>query len=145
MTIRFALLLLLVLPLAPAGCSGDRRPTTIAVTGRISYEGRPLAAGAITFYPDDAQKETTTRPALGVIDEQGRYSLSTFRTGDGAMPGAYRVSIESLSNERSIERPDARETWAIPEKYGRADTSGLVATVPADRRGVMVIDFDLKP
>jgi len=145
MTLRFTLPLVLVLPLALAGCGGNHRPTTIAVTGRISYAGRPLAAGAITFYPDEVRKETTARPALGVIDEHGHYSLSTFRTGDGVMPGAYRVSIESLSSDRSIERPDARETWAIPERYGRTDTSGLIAMVPAGHRGALVIDFELQP
>jgi hypothetical protein len=142
---RFELPLVLMVVLSLSGCSGNQRPTTIAVTGNVSFAGRPLASGAITFYPDEARQETTTRPALGVIDKDGRYSLSTFRAGDGVMPGSYRVSIESLSSERKIERPDARETWAIPERYGRTDTSGLVATVPADPRGVMVIDFLLEP
>jgi hypothetical protein len=145
MTIRSGLPLVVMVVSALPGCSGDQRPTTIAVTGRVSFAGRPLASGAITFYPDEARHEPGARPALGVIDKDGRYSLSTFRKGDGARPGSYRISIESLSGERSIERPDARETWAIPERYGRTDTSGLVATVPADRRGVMVIDFVLDP
>jgi hypothetical protein len=145
MTIRFAPLWVVVVVLTLPGCSGDQRPTTIAVTGRVSVAGRPLASGAITFYPDEIRHEAAARPAMGVIDKDGQYSLSTFRSGDGVMPGSYRVSIESLTSERSIERPDAQDTWAIPERYGRTDTSGLVATVSGDRRGVMVIDFELEP
>lgn len=145
MRIRFGLPQVLIAMLALPGCGGDQRPTTIAVTGRVSFMGQPLASGAITFYPVDAQREIAVRPALGVIDKDGHYTLSTFRADDGVMPGSYLVAIESHSNEQSIERPDVQETWAIPKRYGRTDTSGLGATVSADRRGVMVIDFELEP
>jgi hypothetical protein len=125
------------------GCGGKRLPATRPVRGIVRFEGRPLVSGAISFYPVDERAGRTNRPAVGVISSDGSYRLSTFRTGDGAMPGRYLVAIESLSTERTIENPEAPEEWAIPRRYGTTGESGLAASVPSEGTGGVTIDFDL--
>ncbi|HBO44375.1 MAG TPA: hypothetical protein DD670_10670 [Planctomycetaceae bacterium] len=83
------------------------------------------------------------RPARGCLDGDGTYRLSSFRTNDGAQPGQYVVVITSYTNSPSIDAMGPPPKWAIPASYGRADTSGLSATISADASGEVEINFDL--
>ena len=116
-----------------AGC-GDSLPDTVPVTGTATIDGQPIANGDVTFHPHEIADGLPRRPARGSLDEQGTFQLSTFRSGDGAVPGIYRVTIHSYSN-----RPDKFDDsgtftpeWGIPQRYGNPETSGLVVEVSAD-------------
>jgi hypothetical protein len=79
--------LLLLAMTACIGCVGGR---TSSVTGRVITAGRPVPHAVITFSTPGAPV------AVGESDAAGRYSLSTFRPGDGAVPGMHAVSVEPL-------------------------------------------------
>jgi hypothetical protein len=114
------------------GC-GDRLSS---VTGRISYKGKPLSAGTVTFV------SPTGPAATGEIGKDGSYKLLTPGKGGGAIPGSYNVAFRSLApvnpNDHS---PDRRLTLTIPEKYMNHRISGVRAEV---KEGANVIDFDLE-
>jgi len=125
-------------PQAKADATPSLQPAK--VTGTVTLDGKPLAGATIVFRPQKG------RPASGVTDGQGRYSLSTSAKDDGALPGVYRVTIaadsqdpaksnEPQSNRRAADKP------AIPARYSNPATTGLTTEVCP---GPNVFDFELK-
>jgi len=127
------------------GCGGGGSGTA-AVSGRITYKGKPLAKANVSFTP----AEGATRAAAAITDDSGYYTLGTFSIKDGAIPGKYRVSIIARGPDRP---PKPGETGsgmpgemmpgdpAIPTKYFAPDSSGLTFEV---KRGSNPANFDLK-
>lgn len=99
-----------------AGCGQDR-PECVPAAGQVFIDGQPLSAGQIRVIPTDA------RAATGKIDQEGRFTLTTFEQGDGCVPGTHAVEITA------VDTTGDRMVQLVPEKYGRADTSGLSITV----------------
>lgn len=133
------------------GCGDDGIGRRYAVSGTVSYKGKPVDQGTITFEPVD----TAGRVAAGTISA-GSYSLTTMSPDDGALPGKYRVTIMSKDFDAAIasdpraknaEDPQKQAHFAnkvaknlVPAKYQLADTSTLTATVEARSNR---LDFDL--
>ena len=130
------------------GC--DSKPNTGAVTGVVTFEGKPVTEGTVTFYPSEGG-----RPAIGHLGSDGAFTLTTFQVNDGALLGEHKVTIEakqvtnvppppkSLAEEvsqASAPRARAKVKWLVPEKYADQTNSGLTATVTD---GANQIDFDL--
>ena len=85
---------LLVLLLLPA-CCGPGRPTTIPVTGTVTFGGKaPPAEGAIYFAPLEPAPGYDKRPGRARFGTDGLFAATSFEDGDGLLPGTYRVSIE---------------------------------------------------
>lgn len=121
---------LLLAPLVGCG-GGPTLPPRGKVKGLVTLDGKPLKKGQahVVFVPD-AGKGTSGPPAVGVTDDEGRYSLSTDREteGDGALVGFHRVRISEVPNP---EKPDAPPT--LPGKYADEATSNLMVEVkPGD-------------
>jgi hypothetical protein len=133
--------LVVCISLVATGCGGSN-PKTIKVTGKVSYKGKPVTQGSITFQPAHPTEGGLSRPARGDIGSDGTYELSTFETGDGVMPGDYIVLVVTATGGPSPEEPDAKATWATPERFGSPIESPLEASVPADSRA-MELNFDL--
>jgi len=125
------------------GC-GESGPRTIEIRGTVTTGGKTLEGGTITFKPTNVPDGGARRPAIGQIESDGSYTLSTFTHGDGALPGEYAVVITSLVGAPPLtvweENPPKRKS-RIPLKYNRADTSGLTASIPADAKGRLTLDF----
>src|SRR5690242_799074 len=75
--------------LALVGCSDDGLGKRFPVSGTITYLGKPLEKGSITFTPTNPEG----RGAVGEI-KNGSYVLTTQTAGDGAFPGSYSVTIQ---------------------------------------------------
>jgi hypothetical protein len=108
--------------LIATGC-GDGRPSRVPISGQVLIDGKPLRLGSIRFYPE------VGRASTGRMDEQGRFKLSCYENGDGALVGRHAVSISA-----SEEVGDLKVRWHIPKKYARPETSGLECIVekPSD-------------
>jgi hypothetical protein len=111
------------------GCR-DRDATpvlpTYEVKGRVLLaSGQPLSVGRIYFVP----RSEPALAALGEIGPDGSFTLATYKPGDGAVPGDYRVRIEPTpANPRAL--PKAR--WPrVHRKYTDEDSSGLTVAVKA--------------
>jgi hypothetical protein len=122
------------------GCSSKdpNRLETVPVTGTVTYNGKPVDGAIVTFL---ARKENI--PATGMTDAEGRFSLTTYEDGDGAVIGDHDVSVNktigSASTAVSIDEDPEHYTPGItpppvvkhlvPERYSQPDTSGLKVTV----------------
>lgn len=120
------------LMLASIGCGGagvGRAPTAPAA-GVVTLAGQPLADVTITFTP------AAGRPATGRTDATGRFTLSTFAAGDGAVPGEHRVTLSLPAVD--VPMPGTPEAAgyvpakrSFPERYGGLDTTDLRIEIPA--------------
>src|SRR5262245_54721186 len=127
-------LLALTAALAAAGCGGG--PRTAAVRGTVTYQGKPVPNGTVTFVPAAGPHAT------GEIGPDGSYTLTTVRAGDGAVPGAYKVVIVALQ-DMAGRLPEDRTPLPppiVPTKYTSIATTDLTAEV---REGENTIDFAL--
>jgi len=129
---------LLVLAFCCAGC-GRREdlPQVAPVSGSVTYNGKPVASGTVTFHPAGGG-----RPASGQLDADGRFELSTFDRGDGAVLGKHRVTVVAYdaSTDPSIA-PDSADVYAVPEKYTEPETTPLEVEVT---EGGNTMDLELK-
>lgn len=125
-----------IVPLAVVGC-GRGGAGTIPVKGVVTLKGQPLPDAVVSFYP------TQGRPANGQTNAQGEFSLSTFQSSDGALPGNYTVGITE-----PVEMPPEGD-YSIPEpkpprfavKYTDPKQSGFTAEVKAGAENNF--EFDL--
>ena len=117
-----------------AGCGSDR-PEMAPVTGTVLLNGQPVIEAGVTFMP------SAGRPATGQSDEAGRFELTTFNSGDGAVLGQHVVTI-TKTETREVTYPDGgREPVEkivrppgrlVPPRYSDPGQSNLSATVTAD-------------
>src|SRR5438067_9892308 len=74
-----------------AGCGGRE---LYPVGGKVAYKDGAdvsvLAGGMVTFVPTDPEIKVS---AQGYIKPDGSFEMSTFREGDGVVPGKYTVLV----------------------------------------------------
>jgi hypothetical protein len=135
--------LLIVALFVAVMCAGCGEPNPLgrrAVRGVVSFQGKPVDYGAITFLPEDTQRGVNTGGKI----EGGKYSIEALQ---GLPPGSYQVMISSgdQSQQTKVEEMpgDVRMLAAerIPKKYNLETT--LKIDVPK-ARGAYQADFDLK-
>ena len=101
--------------LLQAGCRNDSPLTTAKVSGTVkTQDGQPLSNGRVLFGPLDTKSDGLSgKLARGKI-ENGKFKLTTYNRGDGAVVGRHRVAIKELSNfdDEMIEEYD------LPPKHG---------------------------
>jgi hypothetical protein len=110
-------------------CGGGLNP----VEGKVLYNGEPAVGAVVIFHPKEDDSITTLRPS-GVVGEDGTFTLSTTKPGDGAATGEYLVTIvwpeqakpgkPSFSMEPPPEPPDR-----LNGRYADRAKSGLSAVV----------------
>jgi hypothetical protein len=135
-----------------AGCGGGGKsasgPKTYPVSGVVTQGGKPVEGATLLFVSTDGKKSAT-----GKTDSSGRYTLTTTKSGDGAVAGQYKVAITKFDtggtgavdmSDPNYAPPDPSKPAPVaknllPEKYAKPDTSGLTATVKES--GDNKIDF----
>lgn len=112
-----------------AGCGSSTYP----VEGRVVFkgDGQPLRGGSVEFEPIDPDGRAS---AWGAVDEEGRFRLTTFQPGDGAIAGEHRVLVmpPSPSPEELGRMATPRSSLVLDERYTSYETSGLRFTVTRD-------------
>lgn len=75
------------------GC-GDGQPKPTRVEGLVAYDGEPIDNAVVTFKSTQKSKSTQmARGASAITGADGRFKMTTFNAGDGALPGTYNVTI----------------------------------------------------
>jgi hypothetical protein len=133
---HFALALCACGALVVVGC-GDGQPKTYPVTGTVTYQGQPVEGAQVMFTP------TAGRAAEGTTDSAGKFTLTTLKSGDGALAGAHRVSITKIVTQASKDpdNPYGTSTNALPPRYANPAQSPLQKDVSAS--GPNDFTFDL--
>lgn len=120
--------------LASAGC-GDGKIRCYPVTGTVLVDSQPAEGAMVIFCPVDGSEEFMRERPFGVTDADGKFELRTFRPGDGAPAGNYKVMARWLSKaaQSSQAADQDRAAGGSPDRlrgrYFNPDTSGLGATV----------------
>jgi hypothetical protein len=135
-------------------------PGTGNVSGRITYNGKPLPGAIVVFQPADSTKN----PMSVALDKESRYSV-TLPTGDVRVTVDTRINVPKASMpmvppnpEKEAQAKDGEKEAAadapkgddggrragkfvpIPERYASVESSGLKFAVKA---GDQTHDIDL--
>jgi hypothetical protein len=114
---------------------------TAKVSGTVTYLGKPLEGVSVAFMP------TRGRPASGVTDSSGKFVLSTFGTGDGAVLGTHKVVLAEMPDDaQPMPGEPGWEKWKnrkarFPKKYGDVNLSGFTAEVTPGKKNEFTFDM----
>lgn len=124
--------LLLLLPLALAGCEGGNGAVAklAPVKGRVTFKDQGVTAAEIYFLPD-ADKGNEGKMASSLLQVDGSFTMTTQGQGDGVIPGAYKVTL-------TLGRRPEKEL----DKYKNVKTTPLEYTVPPE--GLTDLQIELK-
>ncbi len=127
--VRIAAVACGLVSLTAPGCSRSA-PAVAPVEGRVTLDGKPLSSGRVTFWP------TGGRSGSGWIEEDGTYSLGTFRESDGAVLGPHKVTVTAASKTPTrppdFDRDGPPAGWPrspIPIRYSNPESSELAFDV----------------
>ncbi len=135
------------------GCSGSQETGQTPVfpaKGKIIFQGKPLDDATVNFV------STSGKPvARGSTDENGEYTVSTYKEGDGAAEGEVVVLVTKMESSApktasteygaSAPYPGSKSSskYIVPKIYTNRDTSPLKVTVTTDE-AKNVFDFEIK-
>ena len=126
------------------GCSSGG-PTTYPVSGKVMLDGQPLEGAAVMLKPVDGGSN-----GYGVAGADGSFDVTTYRQGDGAVPGKHQIIVslekivqpddlkteavagdqEELDDENELAVSDQVEVISlVPARYADFETSGLTVEV----------------
>lgn len=113
--------------LSAIGC-GKAEPERVAVhpvKGQVILAGKPAAGAVVVFHP---KAPGAFPPPRAQADKDGNYSVTTFKTADGAPLGEYVITVELRAlvekGGEYIAGPNQ-----VPAQYSEVRTSKLVASV----------------
>jgi hypothetical protein len=139
--------------LVGGGCSREAGPKTVPASGKVLYNGQPVAGAKVAFLGDG-----NSLPALGITDKNGEFELTTRDPGDGAVPGKHVVTVSKAvpgkkqtgPADNSMEAAVARGKEAesdqpslslLPDHYAIASQSGLQQTVSESGKNYFTIEL----
>lgn len=136
---RLSFLLLVIAFASGSGC-GPAGPERAEVSGTVTFNGRPVEQGAITFFPAPG----VVGPEGGSEIKNGKYFIPRKA---GPVVGKNRVELRSFQKSgRMIQDPTAKQGTLteeikniFPEEYNRNST--LVREV---KSGKNEIEFEIK-
>ncbi|MFM7058721.1 MAG: hypothetical protein ACKO2P_17555 [Planctomycetota bacterium] len=103
--------------LSLSGCGSDQ-PVLVEVRGRVTFEGRGLTAGAITFHPAADNPFQSDAPS-SQLQLDGSFRMRTWPWGDGVPPGNYQVTLSPelagrIGRSRYADRASTPLTLMVP-------------------------------
>jgi hypothetical protein len=126
-TMAVAILLTVTFSSWRTAASAPPKDVGVPVTGTVRVSDTILlTAGAVEFIPEMRDEPVP----ISEIKEGGRFALWTFREGDGAKPGTYKVVIRDA-------------VPAIDSRYADEATTDLRATIERGKKNEFL--FVLKP
>jgi hypothetical protein len=113
---------------AAIGCGSADEIACAPVRGQVLLGGKPLAEAMVVFHPLDQPPLKAPQP-VAYSDGDGRFALTTLKTGDGAPAGRYAVTIE-LRAARLVGEELVRDGRnLLPPQYGNPQRSPLKCVV----------------
>ena len=128
------------------GCgTGDGRPKVYPVQGKVSVKGQPADGAKVTFFPTSPEASSgaiKVPPSSGTVDASGVFQLETFKPGDGAPAGDYKVTVVWLEPPPANAQGIFNQKDRLQGRYTDPKTSQLQAKV--ENGGGEIPPFDLK-
>jgi hypothetical protein len=112
----------------------EKRQKVYKSTGTLLLDGKPCADATVTFFSDVHQISATGR-----TDSEGRFKLTTYVEGDGAVEGGQKITVvkrEFTQQKTKFDSADEPSVAMIPKellpkKYMTPTTSGIAQSVSA--------------
>lgn len=137
-----------------SGCGGEKIPPLFEVTGKVTYNGKPVSGATVMFFPPvklavkgkkSEENPTAPRRLKGYTDDDGNYSLAWGEDHEEGVPaGTYKVGISAVEFEAGDDE-DAPQPNKVPARYGNPETSGFAATVKEGGDNVFNFPLDDSP
>lgn len=147
-----------VVVLSFLGCGGGApkgspRESVFPVSGKVMYNGQPVANADVTFSCDEKKIS-----AFGRTDEKGVFKLTTYAPNDGAVAGKHTIVVTKIEtvtasnlasdNDAAYVPPTNNESTdpkppknVIPAKYGDLKQTDLFATVTEGSNPEVVLEL----
>ena len=123
------------------GCSRNG-PEIIPIRGTITFGGGSWPKpGVLYLTAESPASNATTRPAIAKFDADGNVTVTTFKTGDGLMPGRYRIAVECWEIPPKMGDRTPPKSY-VPARYTSPGSSGLALTVEPGQTFV-AMNFDV--
>jgi hypothetical protein len=114
--VAWGLALTFLVPVLLWNAPALHRPLS-AVSGRVTYSGRPVGNMSICLDSEDGHSATS------VLKDDGSFQLMNFKHWEpGAIPGRYHAHLLAGRGNH----------WVLPDKYKDIRTSGLEIDVASD-------------
>jgi len=136
---------------APGCGDSSASSSSVQVWGRVTYNGEPVQYGALVFQPAATNRSNW---GVGMISEEGKYSLVSCETAAGLEPGRFEIFIrpplpnDKLKHGRSGEAEESNEKaivvaflYPVPKRFFSRETSGLWVDLEKEPTRV---DIDLR-
>jgi hypothetical protein len=138
---RFVATVAPMLTIIVGGCSG-KHSMTVPVSGHITFAGGACPAeGTIVFSPVAVEKGLPRRPGMAKFQQDGAFTVTSFREGDGLIPGHYRPIVSCWKGEPRNDDPSSFERLNyVPSNYKAAE----VVVAPTGNAVVVTLDVPKK-
>lgn len=112
---RFSLLVLLV---GAIGCGSGGEFGVASAGGTVTLNDKPVPDLVVTFTPQAAAGNANPgKSATGRTDAQGKFTLSTYSMGDGAIVGTHKVTV-------NLDGPNPKPPGKLPKDFALEVKSG---------------------
>lgn len=122
------------------GCSGSGLPL-VPVSGKVTFNGGPCPkAGTIAFIPasDAGVPGLPHRAGRATYDVDGKFTVTSFKEGDGLLPGRYRVDVECVNGIPSATTPWEQISF-VPTDYKPPEL------VVEEGQSAIEVNYDVPP
>jgi hypothetical protein len=102
-----------------SGCEKGHGLPLVPVSGRVTFnKTQPPVEGNIAFVQvgDSGQAGVPNRPGRATFGTDGEFAATTFKNGDGLLPGKYQVTITCADAEAKPGQP-FDEVSFVPSSY----------------------------
>jgi hypothetical protein len=155
----WSLNLLAVAWLASAvGCGKAGAGKPVPLEGVLTWkDGTPIAGATVSFVP----QTEAGRPAGGLTGKDGTFELTTTNSGDGAVPGEYKVVVtkstgqtfdqpvapgggqdlvKAMKDAHARQKEKKVDAQSIPAVYTEAKTTPLKWTVQSGQKATLKLE-----
>lgn len=99
-----------------SGCGSPDFLDTYPVKGSISFNGCPMTGALVTLYPVTQDKKLQKAMPRARVEEDGSFTLYTYRVGDGVPAGDYKVTAVWPNSPCEMSREPG---YVADQLYGR--------------------------
>lgn len=100
------------------GCKDNGKPT-VKVAGHVTFSGQsPPYEGTLSFISIERVEGLPQRDGSAQYDEEGAFLATSFKRGDGLLPGKYRIEVNSYKYPPETNKPNGfAEASAIDPSF----------------------------
>jgi hypothetical protein len=115
------------------------------VSGRVLFEGQPLAGAKIVLHPIGAQSADAPPSPSGVTNAEGDFTLTSFQPGDGAPAGSFIATVEWTPKKPTAGASRKSNPAAAAKLYGQPESSPLLIAITGETTTLPTFELSSSP